>query len=160
MAVTLDLVSKNSLPALGGNLTFKSPSTQAAVNQRIFVLNVGMLVSPGLYSLDFSNGAPTNVTYINLLDGDGNIIDSSFVDPSFTTTFNFNPSKAFAKIVFVSDNHYITWPANSNAIVSSGLISNTNSTPLCGLSCCFLCVFAGCLVAVCELLCCELFCFV
>ena len=129
MAVTLDLVSKNSLPALGGNLTFKSPSTSAAVNQRIFVLNVGMLVSPGLYSLDFSNGAPTNVTYINLLDGDGNIIDSSFVNPSFTTTFNFNPSKAFAKIVFVSDNHYITWPANSNAIVSSGLISNTNSTP-------------------------------
>jgi hypothetical protein len=129
MAVTLDLVSKNSLPALGGNLTFKAPSTSTAINQQVFVLNVGMLVNAGLYSLDFSNGAPTNVTYINLLDGDGAIIDSSFVNPSFSTTFNFNPSKAFAKIVLVSDNHYISWPANSNAVVSSGLISNTNSSP-------------------------------
>mgnify|MGYP000544324703 CR=1 FL=1 len=93
MAVTLDLVSKNSLPALGGNLTFKAPSTSTAINQQVFVLNVGMLVNAGLYSLDFSNGAPTNVTYINLLDGDGAIIDSSFVNPSFSTTFNFNPSK-------------------------------------------------------------------
>lgn len=129
MAVTLDLVSKNSLPALGGNLTFKAPSASQTTKQRIFILNVGMLVNAGLYSLDFSNGAPTNVTYINILDGDNNIIDSSFVNPVFTTTFNFNPSKPFAKIVLVSDNHYINWPANSNAVVSSGLISNTNTTP-------------------------------
>ena len=129
MAVTLDLVSKNSLPALGGNLTFKAPSASEATKQRIFILNVGMLVNAGLYSLDFSNGAPTNVTYINLLDGDGNVIDASFVSPSFSTTWNFNPSKSWAKIVLVSDNQYINWPANSNAVVSSGLISNTNTTP-------------------------------
>ena len=118
MAVTLDLVSKNSLPALGGNLTFKAPSTSQVTKQRIFILNVGMLVNAGLYSLDFSNGAPTNVTYINLLDGDGNVIDASFVSPSFYTTWNFNPSKSWAKIVLVSDNQYINWPANSNAVVS------------------------------------------
>ena len=129
MAVTLDLVSKNSLPALGGNLTFKAPSTSTAVTQQIFILNVGMLVNAGIYSLTFSNGAPSNVTYINVLDGDGSIIDSSFVSPDFSTTFNFNPSKAFAKIVFVSDNQYISWPANSNAVVSSGLISNTSYNP-------------------------------
>ena len=129
MAVTLDLVSKNSLPALGGNLTFKAPSASEVTKQRIFILNVGMLVNAGLYSLDFSNGAPTNVTYINLLDGDGNVIDASFVSPSFSTTWNFNQSKSWAKIVLVSDNQYINWPANSNAVVSSGLISNTNTTP-------------------------------
>ena len=129
MAVTLDLVSKNSLPALGGNLTFKAPSTSSTVTQQIFILNVGMLVSAGIYTLTFSGTAPSNVKYINLLDGDGNIIDSSFVDPDFSTNFNFNPSKAFAKIVLVSDNHYISWPANSNAVVSSGLISNTNRSP-------------------------------
>ena len=129
MAVTLDLVSKNSLPALGGNLTFKAPSASQVTKQRIFILNVGMLVNAGLYSLDFTNGAPTNVDYINILDGDGAILDTSYANPSFATTWNFNPSKAFSKIVFVSDNHYINWPANSNAVVSSGLISNTANTP-------------------------------
>lgn len=129
MAVTLDLVSKNSLPALGGNLTFKAPSSSSTVNQQIFILNVGMLVDAGIYTLTFSGTAPSNVKYINLLDGDGAIIDSSFVDPDFSANFNFNPSKAFAKIVLVSDNHYISWPANSNAVVASGLISNTNLSP-------------------------------
>ena len=129
MAVTLDLVSKNSLPALGGNLTFKAPSTSAAVKQQIFILNVGMLVNAGIYTLTFTGTAPSNVKYINVLDGDGAIIDSSFVDPDFSINFNFNPSKQFAKIVLVSDNHYIHWPANSNAVIASGLISNTNLSP-------------------------------
>jgi hypothetical protein len=129
MAVTLDLVSKNSLPALGGNLTFKAPSTSQATSQQIFILNVGMLVNAGIYNLAFSNGNPTNVDYINLLDGDGNVIDSSFLNPDFSVNFNFNPSKPWAKLVLVSDNRYISWPANSNAIVASGLSSNTNTTP-------------------------------
>lgn len=129
MAVTLDMISKNSLPALGGNLTFKAPSTSQIINQQIFILNVGMLVNAGLYSLDFTNGAPTNVAYINLLDGDNAIVDSSFVSPNFSTTWNFNPSKPWAKMVFVSNSDYIHWPANSNAVISSGLISNTNLTP-------------------------------
>jgi hypothetical protein len=129
MAVTLDLVSKNSLPALGGTLTFKAPSTSAQVKQRIFILNVGMLVNAGIYNLTFSGSAPTNVAYINILDGDGNVIDESFELPSFATAFNFNPSKQWAKIVLVSDSDYVYWPANSNAVVASGLSSNTNTTP-------------------------------
>ena len=129
MAVTLDLVSKNSLPALGGTLTFKAPSTSAQVKQRIFILNVGMLVNAGIYNLTFSGSAPTNVAYINILDGDGNVIDSSFPTPDFSTAFNFNPSKQWAKIVLVSDSDYVYWPANSNAVVASGLSSNTNTTP-------------------------------
>ena len=90
MAVTLDLVSKNSLPALGGNLTFKAPSVSSVFTQQIFILNVGMLVSAGIYTLTFSGSAPSNVKYINLLDGDGNIIDSSFVDPDFSTNLNLS----------------------------------------------------------------------
>lgn len=129
MTVTLDLVSKNSLPALGGNLTFKAPSSSQQVNQRIFILNIGMLINAGIYTLTFTGANPTNVAYMNALDGDGNIIDQSFVNPNLSGVYNFNPSKPFAKLVFVSESDYIHWPANSNAVISSGLISNTNTTP-------------------------------